>query len=395
MRAWFLLLLVLVFTGCQSNGDSIKSPFKVTGFWANDEINQKKIVDQGTGVLPSTTPLKGRIETDDIYTLGPGDKLLVLVQNQKKISGEYIINEMGYIRFPLIGLTKLSDLTLPESKDVLEEELKRYIRRPSVVIDLMESVNKQVFVYGALGNFGPYKQMEIYKLNKPTKLLTLLASLGGPKPDADVRNISVTHANGTREIIDLNRILIQGDQSLNINLKAGDVVYIPSSDTGENKVVVLGAVLQQGVYSFKSEISALQAVALARSFTKNARVEDSFVIRTNVENPYLLRVNFKKILMKGESQRDVPLQKGDIVFVPDNIITNYNRLLDRINPTLKIIQNVAGAIIDADSVLIAFDRGFGESNDTSSNDVTLGQVNQAADRAVSNSSSTSTTSTTP
>lgn len=391
MRRFVFCLLLFALIGCQKTAQKDSSPFSVTGFWSSNQIEQKKLVDRGTGVIAVSIPLKGKIDLDQDYTIGPGDKLHILSQSQEELTGEYTVNEIGYIRFPLIGLFKVQGLTLAGIQDALQEALKRYIRRPILVVDLVESENKQVYVYGALGEFGPYKQMGIYKLNKPTKILALLASLGGPKPDADIRNISVSHSNGSRDIIDLNRILIQGDQSQNILLKPGDIVYIPSSATGENKVVVLGAVEQPGLYSFESEISALQAVALAKSFTKRARVEDAFVIRTNVKNPYLLRVNFKRILTKGESLRDVALQKGDIVFVPDNAVTNYNRYLERIRPTLNILRDITGLILDADAVSVAFDRGFGEAPEIETSSETDAAAAEAAalqssiDRAVERS----------
>lgn len=380
MRRRIFLIMVLFFAGCQGVKKEA-SPFSVTGFWSSQEVKQKKVLDRGTGVLPTSIPLKGKLAVAEMYTIGPGDKLQIVIQNQKEISGEYIVNEVGFIRFPLIGLFQVQGNTLTQIQSQLEETLKKFLRQPVVMIDLSESLNKQVFVYGALGDFGPLKQMEVFNLNKPTKILSLLASLGGPKPDADIRNISISHADGSRNLINLNRILLQGDQSQNIFLKPGDIVYIPSSATGENKVLVLGAVQQPGLFSFESEITALQAIALAKSFSKNARVEDSFVIRTTVKNPYLLRVNFKRLLMQGEAQRDIPLQKGDIVFVPDNMITNYNRYLERIRPTLDILKDIAGLVIDADTISVAFDRGFGEASETGTTELTTAEITRTAERA--------------
>ncbi len=387
MRRPFFLIFILFFAGCQG-AKKEASPFSLTGFWSSEEVKQKKVLDRGTGILPTAIPLKGKLAVAEMYTIGPGDKLQIVIQNQKEISGEYIVNEVGFIRFPLLGLFPVQGNTLAQIQSQLGAALKKFLRQPVVTVDLSESLNKQVFVYGALGDFGPLKQMEVYNLNKPTKILSLLASMGGPKPDADIRNISISHADGSRHVIDLNRILLQGDQSQNIFLKPGDIVYIPSSATGENKILVLGAVQQPGLFSFESEVTALQAIALAKSFSKNARVEDSFVIRTTVKNPYLLRVNFKRLLMQGEAQRDIPLQKGDIVFVPDNMITNYNRYLERIRPTLDILKDITGLVLDTDSVSIAFDRGFGEASDVAAAELTTAEITRTAERAAESAATT-------
>lgn len=356
MRFSICLILTLLLAGCQSPKQS--SPFELTGFWSSDKVRDKKVIDQGESEVAGLIPLKGKIFIEEDYRLGPGDQVQIVVRNQKDISGGYTVMDDGTIRFPLIESIQVRGLTRPELKKELEEALSKYFRQPLVQVEVTA---KQIIVYGAIGDLSKDKLMGVYTLEKSTRLLPFLASVGGPRADADLKNISILHQDGTKEYVDLNRVIFQGDMRQNLMLRPGDLLYVPSFDEGTNKFLVYGAVKVPKIYSFRSNITALEAISLAGSFEKEAKPEETIVIRTNVEKPYLIKVNLKRVLTKGETQRDIPLIRGDIVYVPSNSFANYNRFIKNVTPTLRLLEDLTEVIIDIDTIIGLFERGFGKN----------------------------------
>jgi protein involved in polysaccharide export with SLBB domain len=66
---------------------------------------------------------------------------------------------------------------------------------------------------------------------------------GGPTKDADLRHISVVHADGTRSMYDLSKAA-QGDPNANGKLADGDMVSVPQSHRLEASTIwgILGAI---------------------------------------------------------------------------------------------------------------------------------------------------------
>jgi len=73
------------------------------------------------------------------YTLGPGDKIRVMVYEHQDLSGSYNIDDSGRISMPLIRGIHAKGLTLPELEDRISDELARnFIVNPKVSIDIEE-----------------------------------------------------------------------------------------------------------------------------------------------------------------------------------------------------------------------------------------------------------------
>lgn len=387
MKRWIFLFLALCLAGCAQG--KMKSPFSISGFLSSQDLKKRKQAEVEKGRLRDLTPPEMSELSLEEYRLGPGDKIRIEVAKRPELSNEYTVSEKGFLVFPLVGEVPANGFTLPQLQEKLAEALLKYLRQPVVKATVTEYGSQQVIVFGAVGDFGADKQMGFYTLKKPTRLLPFLAGVGGPRTDADLRNIALLHKNGSRDAIDLNRILFQGDTRVNPYLQGGDTLLVPSIKTGKNKVLVLGAVRTPGIYSFDQDLTALEAVTLAGSFIRASTPEKTFVIRTNVENPYRIQVDLKRVLLRGETQRDLVLKKGDIVFVPPNTIATYNQYMADIRPTLEMLIYATSITINADTIAGIFDRGFGKSSVELADE----SAQRAAERAVLSTPRTTTTTT--
>ena len=105
----------------------------------------------------------------------------------------------------------------------------------------------------------------------------------------------------------------------------------------EKKIFILGEVENPGVYNFAAGMTVMQAIALAGGYKDSAVLKDMRIIRGNLDNPELIRVNLKRTA-KGKDAKHVLLAQNDVVFVPRSAIGDWNAFLNLyLRPTLEVI----------------------------------------------------------
>ncbi|MFP4029181.1 MAG: SLBB domain-containing protein [Candidatus Brocadiia bacterium] len=134
--------------------------------------------------------------------------------------------------------------------------------------------------------------------------------------------------------VDFYRLLVKGDMSQNIALKAGDVVTIPT--TRENRVYVLGEVGFPREIPFGTDISFTQALASAGGMTLDGRRGAVYHVRGSLTNPKVKEVDALAIL-EGKS-RDFYLKSDDIVYVSPTALTEIRHIMNQIIPGLSATQ---------------------------------------------------------
>jgi len=85
-------------------------------------------------------------------------------------------------------------------------------------------------------------------------------------------------------------------------------------------VTVLGEVKSPGSYSFTSErpITLMEAIAMAGDFTEKADLEEIKVIRMKDGEKITIPIDVTEITEKGNKEKDIVLQKDDIIVVPES-----------------------------------------------------------------------------
>ncbi len=162
---------------------------------------------------------------------------------------------------------------------------------------------------------------------------------------ANIAGSFVLHPDGSIEPCNLNRLWFGGDAREDKVLRSGDALIIPElSDVG---VYVLGKVGNPGLHTRSGAFSLLQALTLANPSTFHARLYDVRVVRGWPDNPRVYRVNVKALL-EGDLSQNLMLEPGDVVFVPEGIISYslqfWNGLLGPITGTASTITDVRDTI---------------------------------------------------
>ena len=119
-------------------------------------------------------------------------------------------------------------------------------------------------------------------------------------------------AAGAPITIDMKSIMEEGNLQANLELQAGDTVFVPEL----GKVYAIGAFINPGVYPLLDNMTLMELVATAGAFRDGAIAKNMRWIRPQAGGPAEVRqINWKRI-ERGLDPADFTIEEGDIVFVP-------------------------------------------------------------------------------
>lgn len=141
------------------------------------------------------------------YTLGVGDKINVVVYNQDKLSGEFVVDSQGNIALPLLGSIPVSGLTTQKLEETITTALTpKYLNDPKVSIQMV--TYRSVYILGEVNSPGKYEY------EPDMTLPQAVATAGGYTPRASEGTATVNRKNKneiTSFEIDNNQLVNPGD----------------------------------------------------------------------------------------------------------------------------------------------------------------------------------------
>lgn len=201
------------------------------------------------------------------YRIGPGDLLEIKVFELEQLSQVVRVSEDGSITLPLLGRVEVDGLTQDGITQKLTGLLQaKYVKKPQVTIFIKEYKSKQIAVIGAVEKPGSYE------LVGRRNLLQMVSMAGGFTEKA-TNEIFVLRSDGLSGTavsipIDLQDLLLNGNQKLNIPIEPNDVINVPVDR--EIRVFVMGRVTLPGALKFKisEKVTLLKAIAQAGDWPK-------------------------------------------------------------------------------------------------------------------------------
>lgn len=251
------------------------------------------------------------------YKIGPKDLLEIKVFELPELNQVVRVSEDGSITIPLVGSVMVEGITKDELERKLAELLEeRYLKNARVSVFIKEYQSKRVAVIGAVENPG------MYELIGRLTLLQMISRAGGFTEKASNELFVLREGNNGMSAticIDLEDLLVNGNQKLNIPLKANDVINVPVDKIIH--VYVWGEVTRPGALEVKmsKKITLLQAIAQAGGLTDGASKGGVVIKRKDKKTgkEREIKVNLKDII-KGK-KTDIELLEGDVVYVPEKI----------------------------------------------------------------------------
>ncbi len=147
---------------------------------------------------------------------------------------------------------------------------------------------------------------------------------------ADLKTKSRVNTNGEISFPLLGKVAVAGltvqevENYLKVTLEKDYLVKADTQVFIENyhvkQITVLGAVTKPGKYDMNTEkeTTVLEAIAMAGGFTKVAGVNGTRIIRTKGDKETTLPIRITDITKKGMKEKDIVIEAGDIIFVPES-----------------------------------------------------------------------------
>ncbi len=242
------------------------------------------------------------------YVLGQGDLIQLKVFEAEELDTQTRIGARGYVTLPLLGQVKLSDLTARKAEQKIENLYQeKYLQDPHVTIFVKEQHGSKISILGEVKEPGTYDYFA------RQRLLDVLSIAGGLTQESgrtvQIRRPSKGNKPSAKYIVDLNKLIREGQTELNLIIKGGDVVFVPEAGT----VYVDGAVNQPGNYPIKKEMTVQEAIVAAGGFNQVA-AQDSIKLARVTEKGTRKVV---KLDTKASAQ-NTEIQDRDVIFVETN-----------------------------------------------------------------------------
>lgn len=254
-------------------------------------------------------------QTGETLLIGPGDLVSVSVFDTPEMTQDVRVSDAGTVRLQLIGDIKIGGETPAAAAKTIEDALisHQIMKSPQVNVRVKDYVTQDVSVLGQVKNPGPYQ------ITTPQTVLRVIALAGGLSDDAD-RRITIERHNQPDQKLDYY-LANNADQAVQtaVMVNPGDTVIIPRAPI----VYIMGDVGRPGGYAIAtndSKLTMLQLVAMAGSTNKTAKSNLKLIRKDADGQQKEIPVQLAAI-QKGK-QPDIPLQQGDIVYVPFSWMKN-------------------------------------------------------------------------
>jgi polysaccharide export outer membrane protein len=99
------------------------------------------------------------------------------------------------------------------------------------------------------------------------------------------------------------------------------IIEVDLVDFQRPMFTVLGQVNRPGAYDLRRDITITEAVATAGGFNAGAKTQVLLLRRVSRDWSEVRKLNLKQILRGKNTDEDIDVQPGDIVFVPEKAIT--------------------------------------------------------------------------
>lgn len=177
-------------------------------------------------------------------SLGPGDLLEIRFFGRPDLSGQFLVNQDGAIRYPLAGRVSVAGLGGEGAEAALREALSGFFETPDILMTPLIRVN----VLGAVVQPG------LYPLNPTFTVYDAIGSAGGPSRDANFDEILLVRS-GSYFMIETGEALRAGRSLSQIGIRSGDVILVPERPRTLETVARLSSV-------FGAFVAALNTVLI-------------------------------------------------------------------------------------------------------------------------------------
>jgi polysaccharide biosynthesis transport protein len=263
--------------------------------------------------------------------IGVGDLLEINVYDAPELTQDVRVESTGNVHLALLGDVKAVNLQPETFAHSVEADLQKrgLITAPHVTVAIKEFTTQGVTIEGEVVKPG------LYPIYSARNIVDVLALAGGVTRDADPEITIQRHGTDTREVVDLPQTNANRVISSDVRVYPGDTIVVPRAGLA----YVLGNVVRPGGYIMhdNGKMTVLQAISEAQGVSRDASTKHVLLLRKTADGTETIPIQLKA-MMRGQI-KDVPLETGDIVFVPSSGLKSFG------TNTAGIFASMSGAAL--------------------------------------------------
>ncbi len=228
----------------------------------------------------------------------------------------------GKVVLPDLEPLYIQDLTLEEARIKIQTEYQQHVKDVQVFLSFQNRIERKVELAGLV-------QTSTIAVDGRIRLFETLAVAKVP-PQANLFK-SYLVREAAMVPVDFYKLLKEGDMSQNVVMRGGDKIYI--ADASDSSIMVLGEVGRECLVNVPNGFMTLRkALAEAGGIPYTGDKSYIQVIRGNILYPKIYTLNWQHVIhLPNDSMLLMP---GDIVYVAAKPLTEWNRFVTQILPTL-------------------------------------------------------------
>lgn len=242
------------------------------------------------------------------YVISPNDILEITVYGEPDLSVTVRVSQDGTIIYPLLGNIKAAGFDIREIEKTITDLLTQdFLVNPQVSIFIKE--------YSKISILGEVRSPGTYEMKENLTLTQAISAAGGFTDTANTDAIKIISGIGEKkETITLGIDQIMDKEIADVEIKANDTILVASY----GHISIMGQVVRPGIYNLKKGLTVVEAISLTGGFTSTAAQDGTRVIRVEGKEKKTIRVNISDIIKGGNKSRDILLQEGDTIVVPES-----------------------------------------------------------------------------
>lgn len=280
------------------------------------------------------------------YAIGGGDILSIVVWDHPELAGGlitsansdpaltananavpqgFVVDHLGRIQFPLVGMLTVSGMTEEQARALLTNRLAKYLAAPNVTLRVQSYRSKRVYIDGEVKSPGLQAINDI-----PMTLVEALNRAGGLLPSADQSRIVLERGEG-RYSINLRDLVQRNINPGMVMLAPGDVVRVRSRD--ESKVFVSGEVVTpKALTMHDGRLTLNEALGESGGISPlSGDARQVYVVRKTAQRTRVFQLDARMAGSLAMAEA-FELQPKDIVYVAATPLANWNRNLSLLFP---------------------------------------------------------------
>jgi len=258
-RYTLLLLLILLVVSAQAQS-----------FGRLKEPGEKKDAAQLMALEQAAEPIALEQMIDpNTYRLGPGDEIGLSILSSEGLTFSLKVTPTGDLFIPAVGLCHVAGMTLSDAMKIVEKFVSdSAFPGAKTYMALLKPRFFKVPVSGAV------IEPSFVIVTPVTRLDDAIFQVDGFHQLAKEYDIHITHMDGTMDVINYHKYILEGDMGSNPTLIEGDRILVPFGAVDENGIVVRGSITGAGYDIIAPNESLAEYIQRQVTLQKNADLKN-------------------------------------------------------------------------------------------------------------------------